>query len=734
MSASVEVEVVNASGIHARPATTFFRAIRRFSSTIVVENVTRGGGPVETRGITQLISGLRAACGDRIRITAEGDDEIAATEGLRDLIAGGLGEGPAQTASSDRGEASVTSPATERASAERAAVEQATVEQATIERAAIEPPTIDPAPAGSGRALRGIAAAPGYAVAPVWRFRASGSTLDGHGGSTFAAAGVPTIASASTTAAAQLDALAERVRAAGQPDEAGIFEAQALMATDPLIVEEAERIAVASKATTAADLAGAVEAAAREAAATFANLEDELLAARAADVRDVGARIARILTGQQIVPPSAPSIAVADDLPPSVTMELPPGSLAGIALEAGSRTSHAAILARALGIPAVVAVTGLLEHVDRTGGFGDGAALLAAIDGSAGEVVLSPTEAEIDAQNARARQAAAEADAARRLRGRPGSTSDGRHIPLIANIGRPDGASRAIEAGAEGVGLYRTEFVFMGRPEAPTESEQVAAYRDVLTAFGPDRPVVIRLADIGGDKSIPYLELPSEDNPFLGVRGLRLAYGSARGLLLTQIRAIFRAGAESGVVPHMMAPMVATLEDVELLLELREEARAALDGEGIRRATRIVTGIMVEIPSAALIASLLAPRVDFFSIGSNDLTQYVLAADRTNGRLGSLQDALHPAVLRAIAATIDGADRAGIPVAVCGELASDPAGALVLVGLGVDELSMDAGSLDAVRLALSTASVDELESLARAALASPNAAAVRELAAPLLGR
>ncbi|HEY6057496.1 MAG TPA: putative PEP-binding protein, partial [Candidatus Limnocylindrales bacterium] len=275
---------------------------------------------------------------------------------------------------------------------------------------------------------------------------------------------------------------------------------------------------------------------------------------------------------------------------------------------------------------------------------------------------------------------------------------------------------------------FRTEFLFMGRPEAPTEGEQVAAYRAVLRAFGPDRPVVIRLADIGGDKPIPYLNLAHEDNPFLGVRGLRLAYGTGRELYLTQIRAIARAGGEAGVVPHLMAPMVATVEDVELLLELRAEAEAALDRSGLPRADRLVTGIMIEVPSAALLAAELARRVDFFSIGSNDLTQYVLAADRSNGRLGQLQDALHPAVLRAIASVVAGADGSGIPVAVCGELASEPAGALVLVGLGVDELSMDAGSLDQVRLGLSQSRSVDLEELGRRALGATTASAVRELA------
>jgi phosphoenolpyruvate-protein kinase (PTS system EI component) len=306
-------------------------------------------------------------------------------------------------------------------------------------------------------------------------------------------------------------------------------------------------------------------------------------------------------------------------------------------------------------------------------------------------------------------------------------------VLLVANIGNPDDAPRALEAGAEGVGLFRTEFLFMKRQAPPTEEEQVAAYRRAFEAFGPGRPVVVRLADIGGDKAIPYLGLPPEANPFLGVRAIRLAYGD-RSLLLAQLRAIWRAGGLAGVTPHVMAPMVATLDDVDLLDALRDEARAAVLAAGQPCASAMVSGIMVEVPAAALLAPELARRVAFFSIGTNDLTQYVMAADRGNATLGRFQDALHPAVLRAVAGVVAGADAAGIPVAVCGELAGDPAGALVLVGLGVDELSADAGSLDEVRAALAGATMAELEALAREALGARDAAAVRAAADELLER
>ena len=577
--------------------------------------------------------------------------------------------------------------------------------------------------------LRGLPAAPGIAVGPVWRYR-SGE-----------ARGIPLpdVRAAADRASNDLLALAARVRGLGRTDEAAIFDAQALMATDPTLLEEAERLARAIGVPDPDALAAAVETAARGIAETLAALPDETLAARAADVRDVGARIARILAGREIALPEQPSIAIADDLPPSITAELPPGSLLGIALESGSPVSHAAILSRGLGIPSVVAVRGLLTAVDvaeapreAAGETGDGETLIVTLDGEAGTLVLGPSAAQLTEIEARRERRRRQGEAARALRGRPGRTADGVAIPLLANIGRPEDATRALDAGAEGVGLFRTEFLFIGRSDAPSEDEQVRAYAAVLNAFGPDRPVVVRLADIGGDKAIPYLHLAAEDNPFLGVRGLRLGYDD-RALIRTQVRAIARAGAAAGATPRLMAPMVSTFEDVTMLREIVAGALASLDAEGTARAARLVVGIMVEVPSAALSAPELALEVDFFSIGSNDLTQYVLAMDRTNARLAAAADALHPAVLRAIRATVDGAGTSGIPVAVCGELAGDPLGAAVLVGLGVDELSMDAGALDAVRLMLSRVTSADLRELAGVALQARTATEVRAAASAVVG-
>ena len=574
--------------------------------------------------------------------------------------------------------------------------------------------------------LSGVAGSPGIAIGPIWRFDATPASSPSPAGG-LAGSGAPeaVIRAAAAETARQLEALGDRLRGLGRDAEAAIFDAQGLMATDPMLLDDAIR-----RSADLGDPAESVRLAASSVAEMLAALDDEILSARAADVRDVGARIGRVLRGEVLHLPVVPSIAVAEDLPPSVTAEIPPGFLLGIALSGGSRTAHAVILARSLGIPAIVGIDGLLDAVDGSASAVT-PAIAIAMDGETGEVVVRPSHRlEGEFRRREADLAMRRAEAAR-LRDRPAATADGERVVIVANIGTPADSGRALAAGAEGVGLFRTEFLFMSRQTPPTENEQVEAYRRVFESFGAERPVVIRLADIGGDKAIPYLRLAAEQNPFLGVRAIRLAYANP-DLLLTQLRAIWRAGAAAGVVPHVMAPMVATAADVELLLSLRDQARETLVGKGLPVAERMVTGIMVEVPSAALLAPELARLIDFFSIGTNDLTQYVLAADRGNAALAGLQDALHPAVLRAIAGVVSGADAAGIPVAVCGELAGDPLGALVLVGLGVDELSADAGSLDGIRAALARATRPQLDELARRALAAPDAEAVRELAAAVL--
>jgi phosphocarrier protein FPr len=709
---TIEIEVGNPNGLHGRPGAALIIAAAQFRSQILIENLTRQTQPTNARShFNILASGVRQ--GHVIRITARGEDQDAAIEGIRVLAAGGFGEGAAFASAISEGGAQRQADTAEPDAAEPEPASSRPATMAEPDRVVVEP-----VPAMVGNWIAGRPGAAGIATGPVWVYAeargaaATGATSESTG------AAAEDIRAAALKAADQLESLAERVRGLGRPDDAEILAAQAASASDPTLLDEA-----IARARTGELPAAAIEGAAAQLSAVVAALDDELLAARAADIRDVGARIARILRGEEAALPDVPSVAVADDLPPSIAAEIPPGLLLGIALESGSVTAHAVILARGMGIPAIVGARGLVAAAA-------GATSLA-MDGAAGEIALDPDDGQLADFAARAASLDARRRAAASLRDRPAATADGRRVTLLANIGGPADSARAMEVGAEGVGLFRTEFLFMKRRTAPSETEQVAAYRAVLEAFGPDRPVVIRLADIGGDKSLPYLELRPEANPFLGVRAIRLASAGSRDLLLTQLRAVWRAAGLAGVAPHVMAPMVATLADAQTLLDLRDEARdgaaatAAAAGEPMPEA--MVTGVMVEIPSAAMIAHELARMVDFFSIGTNDLTQYAMAADRGNPSLGHLQDALHPAVLRLIREVVAGADAAGIPVAVCGELAGDPGGALVLVGLGVDELSADAGSIDAVRAALATVSAAELVQLAGRALACGDAEGVRTI-------
>jgi len=352
-----------------------------------------------------------------------------------------------------------------------------------------------------------------------------------------------------------------------------------------------------------------------------------------------------------------------------------PELLAGIALEGGTRTAHAAILARALGIPAVVGVEGLLDALATS----DVESL--ALDGETGEVLLEPDEAATSRLEERAASAREQLASDIDLAARPLATRDGERVMLGANIGRPNEAAAALAAGAEGIGLFRTEFMFVGRDTAPDEATQTEAYAAVLDAFG-ERPVVIRLIDLGGDKDLPYLEIEPEANPFLGVRALRLADRHPE-LILTQLRAILAAGERTGRQPWIMAPMVADLADVYRVHEL---VALAAFGRALSRPPKV--GVMIEVPSAVTLADRIAAEVAFMSIGTNDLTQYLLAADRTNPALAARQDPLHPAVLRSIHAVIEAGHAADIPVAVCGEMAGELRLTRMLLGMGLRHFSM----------------------------------------------
>ena len=560
--------------------------------------------------------------------------------------------------------------------------------------------------------LAGVPAAPGIARGPWAEVGRPALPAARSLEASEVAAEIDRLRQAAKAAGRELRELAASVRDAGHPEEAEIFTAHALMARDPDLIDaaalEIERGHV--------DAVGAVLASGRAVASRLGAIEDERLRGRATDIRDVADRIARHAAGLPTdIGLEGPAVVVAEDLPPSIAATLPRDRILGIALERSSPTAHAAILARAYGIPAVVGAIGLLDALRAAGPRAQ-----VAIDGSSGEVVVAPAEADVARFDLRA---AAGADARARDLAEatePAQTLDGVTVTLLANIGSPDECDPAIALGAVGVGLFRTEFLFLERSQPPTEDEQVAAYRRVVEAF-PGQPVTIRLLDVGGDKPIPYLPLPHEENPFLGVRALRLA-GARPDIFVTQLRACYRA-ATAGPI-RIMAPMVADASDVAVLLELASEAREGLARDRLDGGDAEL-GVMLEIPSAVLTAASYFDEIAFASLGTNDLLQYTLAVDRGNPALERYRDALHPALLSLIATAAETAARRGVALSVCGEMAGDPIAALALVGLGIRSLSMTAASLPAVRRAIRKANAGALAAAARQAISDRSAADAR---------
>jgi phosphoenolpyruvate-protein phosphotransferase (PTS system enzyme I) len=486
--------------------------------------------------------------------------------------------------------------------------------------------------------------------------------------------------------ARELAQTAERLREGGSESEAGIFDAHVEMAEDPEFQSDVEERMRSLESPEAAVLAVG-----EEYAKMFAAMEDEYLAARADDVRDVATQIATELMGGRQTGLEAlaePSVILALNLAPSDTARIPKGMALGFVISEGSRTSHVSIMARSFGIPAVVGVGGPLE--DALG------AEVVALDGTEGYAIADPDESTISAFKEKQENLAAEAAALEEYKHVEAKTKDGRRIEVAANIGSAGEAEGALEWGAEGVGLFRTEFLFMERPELPTEDEQYEAYRQAAEAFG-EKPVIIRTLDVGGDKDLPGVDQPEEENPFLGWRGIRMCLDVPE-LFKPQLRAILRAAPHGNL--KVMFPMVVDNVELRAAKKILEECREELESEGEETGS-VEVGIMVETPAAAIRAADIAPEVSFFSIGTNDLIQYTLAADRGNERLTRLQSADHSAVLDLIGRTCEAAKEAGIWVGVCGEAAGEPDMIPKLIDLGVTELSMSAPSIPRAKMIVS---------------------------------
>ena len=496
-------------------------------------------------------------------------------------------------------------------------------------------------------------------------------------------------------------------------DEAGIFDAQSLFLEDPELAAGVSRRLVE-------DRVGAESAWQTETtrfADRLAALEDPYLRARAADVADVAARVLRRLTGQASAARvlREPAILSAHDLTPSEVKDFDPTMILGLCLEAGSASAHSVILARAMGIPVVAGLgPGISAVADGT---------IVAVDGEQGTVWISPDARQVEALEGRRRDWLAARRAAELERSRPAATRDDRRIRVLANISGVAEAVEAVACGAEGVGVLRTEFLFLGRAAAPGEEEQLAAYRAIAESLG-GRPLTIRALDVGGDKRLPYVEIGEEANPFLGWRGIRVLL-SRRDLFRTQLRAILRAGAAQPV--ELLLPMIAAVDELRETKAMVGETEAELEREGLPFKKNIRIGVMIEVPAAVAVADQLAHEASFFSIGSNDLIQYAMAADRTNSRVAPMADPFQPAVLRMIRQTIEAGRGAGIGVALCGELAADPVATPLLLGLGLEEFSVSAPLIPELKRAISSWSVPEAESVSREALAMDSCQSVRRL-------
>lgn len=563
--------------------------------------------------------------------------------------------------------------------------------------------------------LGGIPASPGLALGPVFRFEreelavreSSIAPGDVH-------RALERFHEALAVARRDLVAIRDGIAAELGEHDARIYEAHLLILDDPDLLETVEK----GVREMLLEPAYVFRAYMSRVATVLGKLEDEYLRDRRADIVDVERRVLRELLGsgtREIEGLDYPAIVFAHDLGPSEVAMLPRDRVLAFVLEVGGRTSHGAIVARGRGIPAVVSVRdAMLRAKD-----GDSAA----VDGFEGLIEVNPDESQRGEFTARVERLLRKTQALAELRAEPCVTRDGRLIELGANLELPEDVDGAVQSGAQTIGLFRTEFFYMNRVDLPGEEEQYRAYRRVTEAM-QGKPVLFRTMDLGGDKVASYLGMTHETNPFLGLRGIRLALSSPE-MFRTQIRAIYRASAHGKV--RMMFPMVSSVDELLRALSLRDSAIEGLRRDGVPFDPEVETGIMIETPSAVWMADALAKHAQFFSIGSNDLIQYTLAMDRDNERLSHLYEPLDPAVLRSIKHTVEAAHAAGRWVGVCGEMASDPSNAVLLLGLGVDELSVPSPELPRVKLAIRSVRQDAARTIADDVLRCTGAVQVRRL-------
>lgn len=481
--------------------------------------------------------------------------------------------------------------------------------------------------------------------------------------------------------------------------DADILRGHIIMLQDPMIEEQISALMISEKIS--AEMA--LEQVLDQTAEMFAAVPDELIQQRATDLMDIKSRMLKILMGIEEVDISQVpenTVLVARDLTPSMTAGINPANIAGILTEVGGRTSHSAILARAMEIPAVLSIEGICGIVKN----GDTVVL----DGSKGEAIVNPDEATVKEFEKKFADYAAEKELLKAYKGKPSQTKDGVKVELVSNIGKPEDADKVVECDGEGIGLFRTEFLFMDRDSVPTEEEQFEAYKKVAETM-KGKPVIIRTLDIGGDKAIPYLGLETEENPFLGFRAIRFCL-KRRDIYEVQLRALLRASAFGDI--KIMVPLVTGVDELRAVKVILEDIKRQLGKDGIAYNKDVKVGVMMETPAACMMADALAKEADFFSIGTNDLTGYTMAVDRGNAKVAYLYSTYNPAVLRAIKRIIECGKAEGIMVGMCGEAAADPKLIPLLLAFGLDEFSVSATSVLKTRKTILDCNIDECKALA----------------------
>ncbi|MGD1712556.1 phosphoenolpyruvate--protein phosphotransferase [Dapis sp. BLCC M172] len=668
-SKTIKTTIKNQLGIHARPAAKLVAIANQFKSEITLQNLTKNSQLINAKSINQVIT-LAVKQGHEIAIRATGNDVDLALTKIQELITNNFGE--TEVIVKTKAKISTTpdadnqllgTPASSGIAVGKVVHYQPTIPE--VEDYPVEDPEVE------------------------WQYlqlilETAKKEIQGI---------IDSLSNKSTTDNTQVD----------------ILQTQLLYIEDPTLLDEVHQLIFKQNHCAAVAWKKAIEAMIN----TYQELEDSYLQARAIDLKDVGGRVLEVLTGgsSRTLKLSQPGILVAADLTPSLALQLKPNLVLGICTSAGSVTAHSTLIVNTLGIPMVVGVgTQLLSLATDS---------QIALDGATGEVWIEPSQTQLQELQAKQSQTLDKSQTPQEA-----ITKDGRKISLMANIVGVADAEFALECGAEGVGLLRSEFLYLDRQTQPTEAEEYESYRAIAQIMGT-RPLTIRTLDIGGDKQVPYIKQESEANPFLGCRGIRQSLDTPE-ILQTQLRAILRASHGHNI--KVMFPMVASVQEVRAAKKILTEVE-----NSISVINKIKVGIMIEVPAAVTMANQLAKEVDFFSIGTNDLSQYVMAADRTNSKVANLANGLEPAVLRMIQQTVIAAHEAEILVSVCGQLGSNSVAVPILLGLGVDELSVAPPAISIVKRVISELDMSEVKAIAHSVLQLDGAKSVQEYVVDKLG-